>query len=119
MIVGDPHDEAFFANHQSVRMGHGSVTRAGTGGIPECLVHGPLAGNGRARPSFFESGKHQRGVRAAESEAVGEDGVQPNVVAAVKDDRHAARLGPRTGKLTPLSVIATLRGLTAPLRVGT
>ena len=26
---------------------------------------------------------------------------------------------PRTGKLTPLSVIATLRGLTAPLRVGT
>ena len=26
---------------------------------------------------------------------------------------------PRTGKLTPLSVIATLRGLTAPLKVGT
>ncbi len=26
---------------------------------------------------------------------------------------------PRTGKLTTLSVIATLRGLTAPLRVGT
>ncbi len=26
---------------------------------------------------------------------------------------------PRTGRLTPLSVIATLRGLTAPLRVGT
>ncbi len=26
---------------------------------------------------------------------------------------------PRTGRLTPLSVIATLRGLTAPLKVGT
>ena len=26
---------------------------------------------------------------------------------------------PRTGKLTPLSVIATLRGLSAPLKVGT
>ena len=26
---------------------------------------------------------------------------------------------PRTGKLTPLSVIATLRGFTAPLKVGT
>jgi aspartate dehydrogenase len=26
---------------------------------------------------------------------------------------------PRTGKLTPLSVIACLRGLVAPLRVGT
>jgi aspartate dehydrogenase len=26
---------------------------------------------------------------------------------------------PRTGKLTPLSVIAALRGLTAPLKVGT
>jgi aspartate dehydrogenase len=26
---------------------------------------------------------------------------------------------PRTGKLTPLSVIATLRGLVSPMRVGT
>jgi aspartate dehydrogenase len=26
---------------------------------------------------------------------------------------------PRTGRLTPLSVIATLRGFTSPLKVGT